>query len=434
MASKMSTTNGLSTTCSSPLDRDMHCLSFQQVERLTDLLSEPVLILPKEGNFPTLTISPSRLIKVVRKQLHDKGIDVIDVRLNGSAASYCLAEDREKHPRLQYNDLDVIFRIHIRSEFDLHIIKDEVLNSLFHFFPEGTQTERISSFMLEESYVKKMVKITSCNDRWSLISLGDEKGKNIELKFVDSMKRQYEFSVDSFQITLDPLFCFEFEDSLAGKHSPIKIDPDFYPHIQATALYGDFSDAQYHLNNRLIATRNPEEIRGGGLLKYCSLIVTGYQPANVSEMESHEPYMCSRFFIDFPLGNLQYAKINKYLFTRFLQPGNPKKGIEFLDELLAVVSKQAKCLMESERRKTITILLQIKAGLSWHYHNPYFNLPFYPPQPFWHYQHHHHHHYVYTRNHSKQSSQSVVTTPPLIQFPHTANNAVPIGPTPTPVR
>ena len=30
-------------------------------------------------------------------------------------------------------------------------------------------------------------------------------GQNIELKFVDRMKRQFQFSVDSFQILIDPL-------------------------------------------------------------------------------------------------------------------------------------------------------------------------------------------------------------------------------------
>lgn len=37
------------------------------------------------------------------------------------------------------------------------------------------------------------------------MSLCNVNGQNIELKFVDRMTRQFQFSVDSFQILLDPL-------------------------------------------------------------------------------------------------------------------------------------------------------------------------------------------------------------------------------------
>jgi hypothetical protein len=36
-------------------------------------------------------------------------------------------------------------------------------------------------------------------DCWSLISFRNDKGRNIELKFVACMQRQYEFTMDSFQ-------------------------------------------------------------------------------------------------------------------------------------------------------------------------------------------------------------------------------------------
>jgi len=38
----------------------------------------------------------------------------------------------------------------------------------------------------------------------------------------------------------------------------------FYPTVVAESVYGSFDVAIHHLNNKLIATRNPEEIRGGG--------------------------------------------------------------------------------------------------------------------------------------------------------------------------
>ncbi len=74
----------------------------------------------------------------------------------------------------------------------------------------------MSPCALKEAYVSKMVKVCE-GDRWSLIALGNgpainssSKGRScsVELKFVDTMRRQYEFSVDSFQIVLDSLMLF----------------------------------------------------------------------------------------------------------------------------------------------------------------------------------------------------------------------------------
>jgi len=53
--------------------------------------------------------------------------------------------------------------------------------------------------------------------------------------------------------------------------------PDFYPTVIAESVYGSFDVAIDHLNRKLIATRNPEEIRGGGLLKYCNLVVRHFR-------------------------------------------------------------------------------------------------------------------------------------------------------------
>jgi hypothetical protein len=76
-------------------------------------------------------------------------------------------------------------------------------------------------------------------------------------------------------------------------------------------------EALYHLHKKLIATRNPEEIRGGGLLKYCNLLAKAYRPAWPEEVKGMERYMCSRFFIDFPDIRQQQAKLENYLVNHF---------------------------------------------------------------------------------------------------------------------
>ena len=110
-----------------------------------------------------------------------------------------------------------------------------------------------------------MVKVCNDVDRWSLISLSNNGGKNIELKFVDTMKRQFEFSVDSFQIVLDSILLFY-------NCAEIPISNKFYPTVLGESVYGNFNEALRHLQSRIIATQHPQQIRGGGLLKYCNLL------------------------------------------------------------------------------------------------------------------------------------------------------------------
>ena len=81
------------------------------------------------------------------------------------------------------------------------------MDSLLDLLPEQTSKKRMSSCTLKEAYVSKMVKVND-SDRWSLIALGNNKTNSVELKFVDRMKRKFEFSVDSFHIMLDTLFLF----------------------------------------------------------------------------------------------------------------------------------------------------------------------------------------------------------------------------------
>ena len=108
---------------------------------------------------------------------------------------------------IAYNDLDLIFSVDLTNQKQYERVKQVVLDSLLDLLPEGTSKKRMSSSTLKEAYVSKMVKVSG-DDRWSLIALGNNRTKSVELKFVDVMKRKYEFSVDSFHIILDTLFLF----------------------------------------------------------------------------------------------------------------------------------------------------------------------------------------------------------------------------------
>ena len=268
---------------------------------------EDVMPIHGRGNFPTLDVKLRELVQAVREKLASEGVQVRDVRLNGGAASYILGSTSCQ----EFNDLDLIFGVDLINHNELQKIRNCVLECLLDFLPEGVSKEKMSSCSLKEAYVQKMVKV--CNehgDRWSLISLSNKTRKNVELKFVDKMKRQFEFSVDSFQVILDSLLTFyDISQAPMSEH--------FYPTVVAESVYGDFSEAWYHLSNKLIATRNPEEIRGGGLLKYCNLLVKNFLPAEDVDIRTMERYMCSRFFIDFSDINQQRQKLEAYLANHF---------------------------------------------------------------------------------------------------------------------
>lgn len=321
-------------------------LSYEQVRKLNDVMGDTVSIHGR-GNFPTLEVKLKDLVTVVRKKLEADGTIVKDIRLNGGAASHVLASETQP-----YNDLDLIFAVEFSSSRHFDRVKSAVLNSLFDLLPEGVSRRRITQCSMKEAYVGKMVKVNNNNDgdRWSLISLGNSPGhKNVELKFVNTMRRQFEFSVDSFQIVLDSLLLFY-------DCAELPFSENFYPTVVGESVYGDFQEALYHLQKKLISTRQPEEIRGGGLLKYCNLLVRNYRPVDPDHIKTLERYMCSRFFIDFPDISTQTVKLEAYLRNHFWGADEEPLQYEYLMHLFEVVETSTVCLMGHERRQTLLLI------------------------------------------------------------------------------
>ncbi|XP_032591253.1 terminal nucleotidyltransferase 5C isoform X2 [Drosophila grimshawi] len=376
-------------------------LSFEQVRKLHDVMDEKVAIHGR-GNFPTLEVTLKDLVNVVRRKLEadvnsgGAGVLVKDIRLNGGAASHVLGNEDQ-----QYNDLDLIFAIELSSPRVFDRVKTAVLNTLLDLMPEGVCKRRIYTCSLKEAYVGKMVKVNNNNDgdRWSLISLGNSPGhKNVELKFVDTMRRQFEFSVDSFQIVLDSLLLFY--DCAA-----LPISENFYPTVVGESVYGDFQEALYHLQKKLISTRQPEEIRGGGLLKYCNLLVRNYTAVDSQLIKTLERYMCSRFFIDFPDINTQTTKLEAYLRNHFWGIDEEPLQYEYLMHLYNVVEMSTVCLMGHERRQTLSLIHslanQVKQAQEqqqqYHHHHHH--------QQQQQQQQHHHHHQQQQQQHHHQQQQ-----------------------------
>lgn len=140
------------------------------------------------------------------------------------------------------------------------------------------------------------------------------------------------------------------------------ISENFYPTVIGRSEYGNFKEALYHLEKKLIATRSPEEIRGGGLLKYCNLLVKNYKPTNVYQIRTLERYMCSRFFIDFSDLNQQRAKLESYLANHFSD--DPMQKFDYLTILHNVVQRSTVCLMNHELRLTLSMIRDLAYNLN----------------------------------------------------------------------
>ncbi|CAH8867822.1 unnamed protein product [Trichobilharzia szidati] len=240
--------------------------------------------------------------------------------------------------------------------------------------PNGSSPS--DGFSLRESYVyKQFRKFSQDDDCWSLLSLGmpSSDSKVIEFKFVDRMKRQFEFTVDSFQIILDPLLSF-YECNPAegggGGCGRGGITPHFYPTVVAESVAGSFSEALYHLENKLIATIEPEMIRGGGLLKYCRLLVSGYKPAEGVDVHTLEKYMSSRFFIDFQDITSQKVKLEAFLANHFGEHEISVK-INYLRILYQVVSGSTICLMSHEHFQTLNLITEMLRYFMYNYYSQF---------------------------------------------------------------
>lgn len=172
------------------------------------------------------------------------------------------------------------------------------------------------------------------------------------------MKRQFEFSVDSFQIILDTYLAYR--NATFGIDSCVGMREGFHPTVVAESVYGDFAAALRHLRHRRICTHRPEEIRGGGLLRYCNLLARDFTPGeddkvsgagDISRLEKH---MCARFFIDFSDIEQQRRKLIGYLESHF--QGEDELKFQYLLILRHVVTNSTACLMQHERMMVLGLI------------------------------------------------------------------------------
>eukprot|EP01083_Nonionella_stella_P052869 140109_1 len=97
--------------------------------------------------------------------------------------------------------------------------------------------------------------------------------------------------------------------------------------VYADSVYeGGISEAIEHLENRQIVLPNPENVRGGGLIKYCNLLVQGYTVLHDSQL-SLESRMLARFHLDHPTLDSKWNALANYVNAHFAH--NTGKGLMF---------------------------------------------------------------------------------------------------------
>lgn len=455
-------------------------LEAKQHSRLNKVLGREYRI-DGFGDFPALEVIPWELIQIVKNRLEEAGVKIRSAELSGGAASYVMST-REK----EFNDLDLMFlvdfgyeehfqKFNIIRTIVLSIIHEIYIEVMKSYHPQNAESSfEIQLPLISRAYVHKMIKVPTnyqqkynlnSNDCWSLISLRNNDGENIEFKFVQSMKRQYEFSSHSFHIILNE----DYIDNKCGSNTttttdlPIKIvqndeiienndnnDSINYSEtevehesVSTTGTSGDvedheneseiteiirgeeeeegesipceagetesdslqivfsskkskknednneinndndnnnsepspsrsysqsdeeeeeivkkemeddecittpvfvktyyisFDDAVHHLKEHLVHVHKPEEIRGGGFLKYCHLVFLGYKHIDDEDEERKtldRNLMAMRFSIDFEDRHSQWRALKVYLSSHFWKKRIPM--IRFLQKVQKII-------------------------------------------------------------------------------------------------
>lgn len=195
-------------------------LTPEQVDKLRRVLTPTIPIYPSPltSSFPTVHITPKDFLREVVLKLAEHSINVSAVRLYGGAASYVLVNDSD----FVYRDIDILFLVKTPLSLQQHttlfssnnepylcdvwtIIKYIVSSCLIGQISNSQSCTQYFISSVLDTYTKKNIQICSEQDSWGLLSLQNLLGQNLELKFVENLKRQWQFSVDSFQIDIKPI-------------------------------------------------------------------------------------------------------------------------------------------------------------------------------------------------------------------------------------
>jgi len=116
------------------------------------------------------------------------------------------------------------------------------------------------------------------------------------------------------------------------------LDIESHERIVVESYYINFDEAVKHLNKRQICVHRPEEIRGGGFLKYCHLVFRGWQHLGQdSELKAGQrDIMAIRFSIDFPGQEAVWRALKCYVDCHFWR--ERQNTLPYLSEVRRIYS------------------------------------------------------------------------------------------------
>eukprot|EP00494_Astrolonche_serrata_P028806 UN29073 len=170
-----------------------------QINKLNCVLESPCAVHSCNADYPTIHVHPSRFLILLKYRLQQTGIKVYSVELTGGCASYVLS----KSEKTSYNDIDITFVVDI-NKIEHHVYWfNQIRKCLLRCVIEGYKSltgKDISQERTTLAYVQKMMKIpkneangqssrfSKVDDFWSLITLRNNHGQNMEFKFLLKMK------------------------------------------------------------------------------------------------------------------------------------------------------------------------------------------------------------------------------------------------------
>jgi len=302
-------------------------LTRAQTSRLKSLLDEEYNIVSKDGMIRA-TISPLKLIEKLILRLAEKNIHCLPtgIRLVGSGAAHALMESDVsangrtssqtrngemgfyngagpvEHP---INDIDFCFYVPETVKFlEILQIEEKVICDLIEESAGQTfnMIEVYNKFFLDS--VKVEVEAEESKESWSLITIGEQGLRTIDIKFVIKSRRSWVFSADSFEIVLDALFSQVISRSNGkGKgKSPRKVVTNTEEDTEegvviVESLYADYAEALDHLRNKRLYTKRPQEIRRG-IFRYCHELAKGKTPASEEERTKLDKIFVESFLLE----------------------------------------------------------------------------------------------------------------------------------------
>jgi len=260
---------------------------------LEDVLNRKVSLISKTNDKLGLTVSLLELISALKNAFMYSGIALASggIKLIGSTASAIVMEQENKSgggSKLSIqdlNDLDFVFHLQNQVNFaDILRTQEYAICALLR----EKRNVYISAYEAYSMFFNAAFCIDNDMDKWSLISLGSEE-TTVDIKTVYTLSRSYAFTIDSFEIELDGIL----QDN--------QITLPSWVDVKVHSNYHNFTEALYHLHNRIIYTENIGNMHHG-LFRYCLEIARG----NRCDSLLYEVVLIARFWEEF--GNVDIKR------------------------------------------------------------------------------------------------------------------------------